>query len=60
MQFIEIHTMELSQNLQELQAQTQTTIESIFTIKVPLFGHMTQRLCFCYFLYGINLSENIG
>jgi hypothetical protein len=26
-----------------------TTIESIFTIKVPLFEHMTKRLCFCYF-----------
>ncbi len=21
----------------------------IFTIKVPLFGHRTQGLCFCYF-----------
>jgi len=53
MQSIEIHTMEPLQNLQKLQAQILQkaplyTIESIFTIKVPLFGHMTQRLCFCY------------
>jgi hypothetical protein len=49
MQFIEIHTMEFHKICKSFKHKHNTTIESIFTIKVPLFWHMTQRLGFCYF-----------